>query len=167
MSTAVLMCLKTFIYKDFLNDNHPIDTLFDLWRVSRDLHLERLEKMVRIRLRKAVDPSNCVRFAILSIQNELKQEIRSAIQILKSDIQKYSKELESYPSKYTIPIMMAYTQEFVEEDILVSDSTLVYDLSRAVDDYLTSHSCGCERKISSIDEKLLRLQEKVDFITMQ
>eukprot|EP01121_Diplochlamys_sp_Union-15-3_P012647 TRINITY_DN3821_c0_g1_i14.p1 TRINITY_DN3821_c0_g1~~TRINITY_DN3821_c0_g1_i14.p1 ORF type:complete len:512 (+),score=94.30 TRINITY_DN3821_c0_g1_i14:65-1600(+) len=185
VSLETIKCLKRYIYKDTIiieaenetkmKEPHlSIEKMFELWKVARMLNMVRLEKIVRAKLRSCVDANNAVKIAVLSIQSEMKNEMKQAISIIQSNPEKYANELELYPMGCVVQILMAKESQFVEEDITIPESTFENDLKSIIkhkdNPYAMFEDCTnfeeTIKRVRVLEDRMGRLQERVDNVEM-
>eukprot|EP01121_Diplochlamys_sp_Union-15-3_P012313 TRINITY_DN3675_c0_g1_i4.p1 TRINITY_DN3675_c0_g1~~TRINITY_DN3675_c0_g1_i4.p1 ORF type:complete len:350 (+),score=61.29 TRINITY_DN3675_c0_g1_i4:303-1352(+) len=176
ISFETLELLKTYLYMDVVQSSNQgpskLETLFELWRLSKNLKMERLEMLIRIELRERVkNKDSAVKFAVLSIESGLKEEMRPAILMIRSDASSFANELALYPN-LLFSIMVANV-EAIEEEISVPASTFNTDCEIILQSYSDLSTMGTKsekaitRKLEELELRISKLQEKLDTIFIQ
>jgi len=134
-SIVAIKSLLQYIYTDTLDAKELTSvSLFELWKISQQLLLPRLEMITRSMIQKMINENTAVEFAACAFRFSLKNELSHCLQLIQQNPYAMREEAQKYPD-LVLEFFTTPPTNFTVDDVIIPESTLISDLNSSINQH--------------------------------
>jgi len=112
-----------------------VEDMFQLWKISQQLALIRLEVLIRLTIRRSITHDNVVQFVANAYKYNMKAELNQCLQIIHQNASVMQEHLAPYPE---------LTAEVLAASMLVSQEELIIPTPSLGEDFKNAITTNCD-----------------------